>query len=292
MFKDNKGSFFAFDLIIGIFIFIIAIALINNLTSDINEKVSDNLEDNHLEKISIEAIDNLINNPGSPNNWENLTNYNNVLTGLAIINNDNKTIKNSISYDKIKTLENSYDTLISKNIFNNKVKSSITLTPINSDIPQSVYGNTDESRNVYSIHRFVVCDYLLKYVIEDFNNHNCNKHHTNTSCGSFSIYNSYLENFDYYLLVDKKHVNNLYFSIDDTKNLNNDLKLINDEKTYLNNLISDNLKSNSSGIFFIHLNEDNADAVLVAIPKDIEDEYLFYDYFRLNKCELVFKTWY
>ena len=292
--KDKKGNIFSMELILVIFIFLMTISIITSLSENTSEKITDSIEFNHLKKISEEGLDNLINNPGSPNNWEKLGNLNNVISGLAILNSDNKTIKNSVSYDKIKKLENSYDLLIGKNIFYNQIKSSISLYQINNKIPPLFFGDKDESGDVISITRFVKCDYLSKYVLVDFGqSHTCNQNHEPSySCGYFKIYNSYLKEFDYYLLVDDDFVNKLEYSIDDTHLMDLNFKKVNSNKIYLNDIILDKLKNNNSGIFFIHLNNNNPKSVVISIPKDLDKDYLVYDYFILNDCKLIFKTWY
>ncbi|MCC7554194.1 MAG: hypothetical protein KO202_06900 [Methanobacteriaceae archaeon] len=287
---DKKGNIFSIELILVIFMFIFTIGIITSLTNSTSEKISSEIDKNHIEKITTESLDNLLNNPGKPSNWENLSNLNSISPGLAILNTDNKTIKNTISYDKLKHLENSYDLLITNKVFSNKIKSSIAIYPLNSEIQPSFYGDSDERTNVFPINRLVKCDYFSKYVLVNFNeNHECNKNHDlNYSCGYFKIYNSYLEENDYYLLTAEK---DLYYSIDNTKEFNNEFKKINN-KIYLNDILTDSLKYNNSGIFFIHLKSENPEAILIAIPKDFEKNYLIYDYFRITDCKLIFKTWY
>lgn len=292
--NDEKGSIFSIELVFIVIIFTLAIGIIANLTDSTNEKIANSLESNNLEKIS-KALDNLINNPGYPNDWEKFDNYNNIQTGFAIINSDNKTIKNTISYEKITKLESNYDTLISKNIFNNRIKSSISIYPLNSDLPPLIYGNSPESGDIYAISHLVKCDYFSNFTIIDFNKIAtvCNQNHESIyKCSYFRIYNSYLENMDYYLLYDKNSLNDVYYSIDDTHQENNDFNKLTNEKTHLNDILKNKLKNNHSGIFFIHFKDDSPNALLIAIPKNFDEKFINYNYFIENDCKIILRTWY
>jgi hypothetical protein len=291
---ENKGNFFSIEIIIVLIFFIMIIGIITNLTDNTTEKIINSMELNNLEKLSSETLDILINNPGTPNYWESLNTYGNIHLGFAIVNLDNKTIKNSVSFDKISKLENSYNLLISEKIFNNKIKSSIAIYPLNSEIPSSFYGNIDESDNVISINRLIKCDYYSKYTLLKFNEKGyCNKNHDNNySCGSFKVYKSYLKNNDYYLLSSDENLNNVFYSIDTTHKKNNKFEKINNNKIYLNDILEENLENISNEIFFIHLKENSTKILLVSVPKDFNEDVLIYDYFIINDCKIVFKTWY
>ena len=95
------------------------------------EKVIKAHETNNMEKMVSEVIDNLINNPGVPDNWNE---YGKGTPGLAIVNDDGKVIPNSVSYAKLVALGNDYDKLISEKSFSSKIKSSMELDPQKSSI--------------------------------------------------------------------------------------------------------------------------------------------------------------
>ncbi|MDL2246814.1 hypothetical protein LJB96_04270 [Methanobrevibacter sp. OttesenSCG-928-K11] len=292
---DIKGNFFSNEIIIVLIFFIIIIGISANLTDNITEKMTSSLELNNLEKLSSESLDTLINNPGIPNDWENLSNYGNIHPGFAILNSDNKTIKNSVSFFKISKLENNYDLLIKQKVFNGNIKSSIAIYPLNSSIPSYFYGDIDERENVISINRLIKCDFYSTYTLLNFNEKKeCNHNHdkNNYSCASFTVYKSYLKDNDYYLLSGSKEINNLYWSIDTTNNKSSEYKKISNNKIYLNDYIANEMKSSSNEIFFIHLKDKSAKVVLVSVPKDFNEKLLIYDYFIITPCKIVLKTWY
>ena len=168
---DSKGFVFSTDLLLTLFLIILIIGIVANIIDSSNEKIINPLEVAELERISSEAVDVLINNPGTPNNWEELSDFSGVRPGLAIQNENEESLINTISFKKIKTLENSeYDNLISSKIFNNRIKSSIAIYPINPNLNPIIVGDEINSSsgnisNIVVINRTVKCDYYSDLAI-------------------------------------------------------------------------------------------------------------------------------
>ena len=78
---DNKGNFTLEIVVVGIVILLIL--GITSLASEISqEKISKNVENSNIEKTINEVVDTLINDPGTPINWED---FKPKRIGLAII---------------------------------------------------------------------------------------------------------------------------------------------------------------------------------------------------------------
>ena len=78
-------------------------------TENSTDKVVRATETNNMEKIVCEVVDNLINNPGTPDNWNE---YGKGTPGLAIVNDEGQIVPNSISYEKLIALGNDYEKLV------------------------------------------------------------------------------------------------------------------------------------------------------------------------------------
>lgn len=274
-------------LIIILMIFGVILTSVENTT----EKVIRTQEVNNMEKLASEVVDNLINNPGVPDNWNE---YGSGTPGLAIINDDGQIIPNSVSYTKLIALGNDYDKLISENTFTSKIKSSLELEPQESSISSVKIGDFGDSENIFSITRLVKCDFYKSYVIKDFQiPGKCNKHHSQTenSCNPFKIFPGNLKKSDYYLLIDPTQKYDISYMIATTRVVKDQYwqESLSDV-IYLNDKIE--FYDDDSAVVFVHLDKPNARAVLVSVPKNFDKNFLEYDYFRTNECRLTFNAWY
>ena len=278
---------------IGIILIILLVifGVILNSVENSTQKVIREVEVNNMEKLTSEVIDNLINNPGVPDNWNE---YKKGTAGLAIVNVDGQTIPNSVSYAKLIALGKDYDRLVYKNLFSSKIHSSMELQPMKSSISSVKIGEVESGENIFSITRLVKCDFYKNYVIKDFQSPGkCNKHHDQTkhSCNYFKIFKGNLKNSDYYLLIDNTEKYDLSYIIGSTRVVK-DLYWQNtiSDSIYLNNEIE--FYEDTSAVVFIHLDKPAAKAVLVSVPKNFDKNLLEYDYFITNECQLVLTAWY
>lgn len=289
---DKKG-FISLEMIVLLILIILAIGIIQGYFQSSSEKLSNELFEGNLEKISIETCDNLINNPGIPNNWNTLKNKANIIVGLAILNEDNKTIPNSVSYEKFLAIGEDYNYLINEKLFKNQIKSSLTLRPFNENLEQKTWVSSVNNDNVFSVNRIVTCDFFKKYAINKFvNDGSCNNYHIGEhSCNYFKIFKSYLKTTDYYLLFDENSYKDVYYSLDSTL-IPSIPKKVTTDKIRLNEAIESKLLFSEDGIIFIHTNKEDVKAVVVGVPKDFDKKYLKYDYFISSECKLTLKTSY
>ena len=115
---DSKGNMtIELGLILVIILFITGIVL--SFTEMANEKIVKQEEMEHVETLIERTADNLINTPGNPDDWEK---YAKGTPGLAIINEEDTIIPNSISYFKLIALKNNYNKLVDEKLFNSKIK--------------------------------------------------------------------------------------------------------------------------------------------------------------------------
>lgn len=121
---NEKGSISTEILVV-----LVVILLIIGITAKFSEitldKLATSAENENIELLLSQSADNLINNLGTPN-WEK---YLLCTPGLAISNENEAIIPNSISYDKFLILGKNYKKLVDKNIFDSKIKTSMEIIP-------------------------------------------------------------------------------------------------------------------------------------------------------------------
>ena len=290
MMMDSKGSLtmeIAMVLVLILLITGIILVSIENAT----DKIVNVEEKQNMEMLMSETADNLINNPGMPENWFEISKG---TPGLAVINEGGEAIPNSISYQKFMALGDNYKKLVAEKLFNSKIKTSMELIPQKSSISSVKIGSDYASGNVFSVNRLVKCDFYKRYVMKDFQNPGkCNHNHDQDShsCSYFKIFKGNLKISNYYLLIDGSETDELKYMVDTTRVV---------KGRYFENCISDCIYLNDkisfydddSAVVFIHFDKPKAKSVLVSVPKDFDRKRLEYDYFRTNKCEFVLKGWY
>lgn len=287
---DKRGNI---SLEIGIVLMIVVMifAAVLCLSEISTQKIVKNTVSEHDETLIEGVVDNLINNPGNSRDWEGYEKG----SGLAIVNEEGHVIPNSVSYEKFIDFGSDYNKYVYRSLFNSKIKSSIELIPQESSISSVKIGNDEDAKNIYSVNRFVKCDFFKKYVIKDFkndgkcnhNNHKQDKH----SCNYFKIFKGNLKASNYYLLFkeDEKYNSNYFIDTSALKK-SDDWKSVKSDKIYLNDKI--NFHGDSSAVVFVHIDKDKANALLVSVPKNFDKNKLKYDYFTTNNCEFILKAWY
>ena len=169
--KDNYGLVYSTELLLSIIILFVIIAMVINLSGVLNEKTLSVEELSNLEKISVESSELLLNNPGVPEDWENIIEDDaskNIIPGLALKTKNvrngefrdesaesEELVPNIISYSKLLKLSSCYDDLIN---LNPKLDSIV----MGDDLSRT-------GKDVIVINRTVKCDYLSGFVIYSFN---------------------------------------------------------------------------------------------------------------------------
>jgi hypothetical protein len=289
---DDRGNFTLEIVVVGMIILLI-LGIVTLATELSEEKISKSVENSNIEKTISEVCDSLINDPGVPINWED---FKSKRVGLAIINENEKVIPNSVSYFKFLELGRDYDRLVTKKLFDNKFHSSMELIPHETSISSVKIGNDEEdSKNVYSVNRVVKCDFYKKHVICDFlTDGKCNHNHNQKdySCNYFKLFKGDLKKKDYYLLVDDNEKYECEYSFDTTHFKSDSGKTVSNTKIYLNDELKGLFEVNdTSSVVFIHFNKKDAKAVLVGVSKDFDKSKLNYNYFTTQPCQFIIKAW-
>ena len=324
--KDQHGLLYSSELLLSIIVLIFIIGIIANLSDGLNEKMLTEEELSSLEAIAIESSDYLLSNPGNPENWEEDIGLNNgivsknIIPGLAIKNknvdngeffdesaSDEMIMSNAISYNKLIKIKNNYDSLIGCNLFNDSVKSSMAIYPLNSKIrPIEMgydFGNEDDNVNdndIVTVNRIVKCDFYSGFVVYNFNdfelygddynkdmfcNHDTNPNLTNHSndgrylwlCKNFRVYKESLDEYNYYLISDESVKNSGTSWILESLNRTSENKeILNQEVIDLNTFFLEDLENSSGEIYSIHFNVpknrvSDFKTVFVAIPNNMTD---------------------
>lgn len=287
---DTNGNLIIEIAIAAVIILLICGAILTSFENTTNKIVSAQEKEN-METLISEVVDNLINNPGIPDNWFEI---NKGTPGLAITNEEGEIIPNSVSYPKFIALGENYKKLMDERLFKSKIHTSLELTPKKSTISSVKIGLNDESNDAYSVNRLVKCDFYKKFVIKDFKNEGkCNHNHdqAKTSCNYFKVFEGNLKRTDYYLLVDDSQKYDLKYTIGTTRVVKQmPWETTMSDCIYLNNKIE--FYDDTDAIVFIHFNQPKAKVVLVGVPKNFDEDKLEYDYFRTNDCQLTLKAWY
>lgn len=286
---DDRGTLtieIAIVLVMIILIVGIILASIENTT----DKIAKTSEEENIEMLLSEVADNLINNPGNPDNWhESLKGT----PGLAIINTEGQVIPNSVSWSKFTVLGKNYKKLVTEKLFNSKLKSSMELIPQKSSISSVKIGSKDHANYVYSVNRLVKCDFYKGYVIKDFQNDGkCRHNHDQNSysCNYFKIFKGNLKKSNYYLIIDDTQKYKLKYMIDTTRVVKQrPWQTTASARILINSEID--FYDDTSAVVFIHFDKPKARAVLVCVPKDFDYKKLNYDYFRTNDCQFILKAW-
>lgn len=274
---------------IVLILIVLILGVISSSVENTTEKIIKTQENDNMEKLTAEVVDNLINNPGFPDNWHE---YEKGTPGLAIVNDEGQVIPNSVSYAKLMVLGKNYDKLVSEKLFDSKIQTSMELIPQKSSVSSVKIGCGGESNSIFSVNRLVKCDFHKSYALKDFQNEGkCNDDHSQKehSCNYFKAFPGNLKNSDYYLLIDESEVHDLKYYIDTTTQKDSYWQAATN-KIYLNNEID--FYNESSAIVFIHLDKPKAKALLVCVPKDFDRNNLQYDYFTTNECQFILKAWY
>jgi hypothetical protein len=297
-----KGTLFISDIFIILIVSIIIIATIASVINLSNEKIFDAEERSSLERISVEVLDNLIKTLKSPDNLD-------YEIDKSKSNFNPKENDNPISFNKLLELKKSYNKLINENIFQNEIKSSIAIYPLNCEISPMEFGNKLNSvLNVVTVKRLVKCDFLTKFLILNFkektNNICINPNHENDNsytwiCKPFKIEKKDLKLNDYYLIFSDESIGDKWI-INNPKNLAEEEHSINTNSYKINQVLENQIGNSLQMNFWIHLkiktnHAENFDGSLVAIPKDfnineISKNGLKLDYFKYNDCYLILKT--
>ncbi|MDR2624441.1 MAG: hypothetical protein LBC39_07780 [Methanobrevibacter sp.] len=304
-FLDGKGTLFISDIFILLIVSVLLMTTIITVMDLSTEKILGSLERSNLERKTVEVLDNLIKNPGTPDNWDHQKNGIDIIPGLG---GGNRTIL----FNKLLSLKKSYNRLVDEKIFQDEIKSSIALSPLDPKVLPIEFGDNEDLHlvsNVVVVKRLVKCDFLTKFKILDFKEKerdlciNPNHHGNNWVCEPFTINKKDLKFTDYYLLFNDGLVGTSnHWSVNNPKNMDENERSIKTNSYRINQILEDQIGNSIQMNFWIHIkldsnNVNDFDGCLVAIPKDFNMNEILVDglkieYFQYNDCYLTLKTWF
>lgn len=245
---------------------------------------------------------------------------------------DEMIMSNAISYNKLIKIRNNYNSLVDENLFNDSIYSSMAVYPLNSKIRPIIMGydfdrenDNVNDNNIVTVNRTVKCDFHSKFVVYNFNdielfgenlddgicNHDSNPNLTNHEkdgrsfwlCKNFRVYRESLDEYNYYLISDESVKNSgTYWILESLNRTNENKERLNQEVIDLNPFLMEDMENSTGEIYSIHFNVlkngiDDFKTVLVAIPKNMTDEFisndeLNYNYFRVQDVNFVLKAGY
>lgn len=193
LFHDKSGFIFSTDLLLSLIILTIIIGISADALDYGNEFMGDQNSRAVLERSTVETADLLIKTPGSPDNWETLSNFRGVSPGLALYNNssNNNTLP-VLSLEKIIQLSENYDEIMKKRVFPSNIKSSMVLYPLKSNIkPIFIHDEqgTVKSPEIVVVNRTVQCNFLSNFtlLVMDWDENKLNNSENVSNTFSYSI---------------------------------------------------------------------------------------------------------
>lgn len=275
---------------LALIMILLIFGVVMTATENSTEKVIKATETNNMEKMVSEVADNLINNPGVPDNWNE---YGKGTPGLAIVNDEGQIVPNSVSYAKLIALGKDYEKLVYEGMLMSKIHSSMELKPKESSISSVKIGEIESDENMFSLARMVKCDFYRSHVIKDFESDGkCNINHNQDEygCNYFKVFKNNLRDSDYYLIIDDSEIYDVSYIVETTSSDEEESwKTAMSNKVLLNDKIDFN--DDSDAIAFVHLDKPHPKAVIASVPKNFDEDLLRYDYFTTNECEFVIKAW-
>ncbi len=168
--NDSKGFIFSTDLLLSLIIITVIIGISADAIDYSNGHMGDQTSRATLERCTLEAADILIKTPGSPDNWESISNFEEISPGLALNYNNSttKTVSNTLSWEKINNLTQNYEKLIENKIFPPNIKSNIIIYPLDPRIKPMIMHEeaiSSKSSEIVVVNRTVQCNFFINYTI-------------------------------------------------------------------------------------------------------------------------------
>ena len=283
-----------------------------------NFKISDYSAGKSLDRIATDAVDILINMPGS-SNWEQSNITSSITPGLAQDNNGDRNSTKILSYAKISKLKNNYEELMG-NILPPEANSSLIIEPIDSKLERILISNNTPSADiseVAAVNRTVLVNYRDFKILaitgnstqlnkcphrsgEDGTGHekSSNNPSQNWSCKCFKITQKDLNSTDYYILTDPTPTgdNSAKWILDSQDNCSEDLGTFQPQPQLVNDKISTILGENNEVICWLHVltSSDPSkqfNTYLVGVPKGTSSQDVRIEYLNPQPCFLIFRVW-
>ncbi|HHY00435.1 MAG TPA: hypothetical protein GX531_03555 [Methanothermobacter sp.] len=327
--EEKRGMVFSTDLMMALIIITVVLGVSADAMDNVGSQIQDYCYANSLDRITTAAADMMIKDPGEPENWEELGNFDGVIPGLADADQLNKGVtQKTLSLQKIKCLKENYDELMKGKILPPYCDSSLTICPVDSSIEPVAMGKVSTSASdIIVINRTVLCNFCNASIIVCMNPMNCNSntpqpkqgeyicphqdktgnhshiwvdYHNKKSgwtCHPFRVTQDMLNSGDFYLMTDPGYVtdNSAVWIIDSPENITKETNHFNSQPILLNDVIKDCIGSKSTCVLWLHVfssgNTQKAfNTYLTVYPKGTSVETVKIQYLNPQPCYFIFKV--
>lgn len=326
--EEKRGVVFSTDLMIALIIITVVLGVSADAMDGVGSKIQDYSYANSVDRMAISAADMLIKNPGTPENWEELGNFNGVTPGLSHVNHVNSGLsQKTLSLQKINSLKENYDELMRGRVIPPYHDSSLTICPVDPSMEPITMGEiSTSSSDVVVVNRRVLCNFYNPSIMVfiDAMKYNSNKskqkvggficpHKDITgnpshiavdyknkksgwTCYHFRVTQDMLNSKDFYLMTDPVHVtdNSAVWIIDCSENSTEDSHPFSNQPIRVNDVIRACIGNKTTGILWLHVfssgNSEKAfNTYLAGYPKGTPVEKAKIQYLNPQPCIFIFK---
>lgn len=167
--EEKRGMVFSIDLMLALIILTVSLGVTADAMDLVGGKMQDYSYTNSLERITLGAADMLIKEPGSPENWEQLSNLDGVTPGLADIDPGNMKVQSkTLNIMKINRLKENYQKLMMGMVLPEYCRSNIMIYPVDHSVEPISMGDVvvnSSSKDVMVVNRTVLCNFFNASVI-------------------------------------------------------------------------------------------------------------------------------
>lgn len=329
--EDGVGLVFSIDLMLALIIITVLLGVSANAMDIIGGKIQEYSYTNSLERITMAGTEMLIENAGSPENWEELNDLNGVIPGLADIDPVNMKVQpKTLSIRKIKRLKENYDELMVGKVLPPYYHSNLMICPVDQSIEPITMGqiNTNSSsHDVLVVNRTISLDCFNSSVVvfidaKKYNSSNraqkvlgeeCphqdigkldhlrvdyEKNHPGWTCYHLKITREMLNSTDFYLITDPEVIGDpsAVWIIDRPENITEDVHSFNNKPTKVNDILSEFMGNQTATVLWLHVYsagdpQKTFNTYLAGFPRATPIEMVKWQNLNPQPCYFVFKAW-
>ncbi len=327
--KEKRGLVFSTDMMMALIVITVVLGVSADAMDTVGSKIQYYSYANSVDRMAIGAADMLIKNPGTPENWEEMENFNGVTPGLAHVNHVNSGLSQKIlSLKKINSLKDNYDELMRGKVLPDYQDSSLTICPVDPSMEPITMGKiSSSSSDIIVVNRTVLCNFYntttlvfiegMKYNSktsqQKVGGYVCphqdiigNPSHKGVdyknkrsgwTCYHFRVTPDMLNTIDFYLITDPVHVsdNSAVWIIDCSENCTEDIHPFSNQPILVNDVIRACIGNRSTCILWLHVfscgnSEQAFNTYLAGYPKGTPVEKAKIQYLNPQPCYFIFKV--
>ncbi len=327
--EEIRGLVFSTDLMMALIIITVVLGVSADAMDSVVTKIQYSSYANSVDRMAVGAADMLIKNPGTPENWEELGNFNGVTPGLAHVNRVNSGLSQKIlSLKKINSLKENYDELMRGRVLPPYHDSSLTICPVDPSMEPITMGKiSPSSSDIIVVNRTVLCNFYNTSILvfiegmtynsstsqQKFGGNICphqdiigNPSHIGVdyknkrsgwACYHFRVTRNMLNSRDFYLMTDPVHVpdNSAVWIIDCSENSTEDSHPFSNQPILVNDFIRACIGNKTTCVLWLHVfscgNSEKAfNTYLAGYPKGTPVEKAKIQYLTPQPCYFLFKV--